>query len=67
VSVEVDERSGRPSTSRTTENVEKILEFIHKDDLRTSHELADTIGISYGVFQEILTENLNTCCTAPSW
>jgi hypothetical protein len=26
---------------------------------RTIHELADTIGISYGVCQEILTENLN--------
>jgi histone-lysine N-methyltransferase SETMAR len=25
------------------------------------HELAVTIGISYGVFQEILTENLNMC------
>jgi hypothetical protein len=30
VSVE-DERSGRPSTSKTTENVEKIRELIHED------------------------------------
>jgi hypothetical protein len=31
VSVEDDERSGRPSTRKTTENVEKIGELIHKD------------------------------------
>jgi hypothetical protein len=42
-----------------TENVEKILEFIHEDRCRTIHELADTVGISYRVYQEILTENLN--------
>jgi hypothetical protein len=44
VSAENHERSGRPNTSKTTENVD---------------ELADTLGISYGVFQEILTENSN--------
>jgi hypothetical protein len=31
VSVEDDERSGRPRTSKTTDNVEKILEIIHED------------------------------------
>jgi hypothetical protein len=45
VSVEDDECSGRPSTSKTTENVEKIQEL--------THELADAVGISYGIFQEI--------------
>jgi hypothetical protein len=59
VSVEDDERSGQPSTSKTTENVEKIQELFHKDHSRTIHELADKAGISYGVCQEILTENLN--------
>jgi hypothetical protein len=64
VLVEHDERSGRSSTSRTTENVEKSRKFIDKDRSRTLHELADTVGISYGVCQEILTENLNMCRTA---
>jgi hypothetical protein len=41
-----------------TENVEKIQELIH-DHHWTIHELTDTVGISYGVCQEILTENLN--------
>jgi hypothetical protein len=40
--------SGRPSTSKTIENVEKILELFHEDRRQTIHELADTTGISYG-------------------
>jgi hypothetical protein len=56
VSVEDDEHSGRPSTSKPTENVEKIWEHIHEDRRQTIHELADTVGISFGVCQEILTE-----------
>jgi hypothetical protein len=62
--VEDDKRSGRPGTSKMTENVEKICELIHEDCLHTIHELADTDGISYGVCHEILTENLKMCPTA---
>jgi hypothetical protein len=65
MSVEDDEHSGRPSTSKTTQNVEKIWEFIHEDCHQTIHELADTVGISYGVSQT-LTENLNMHRIAPS-
>jgi hypothetical protein len=49
-----------------TENVEKIWELIHKDRRQTIHKLADTTGISYGVYQEILTENVNMCRIASS-
>jgi hypothetical protein len=59
VSVEVDEHSGRPNTSKTTENVEKIREPIHEDHRRTIHEFADTVWISCGISKEILAENLN--------
>jgi hypothetical protein len=65
VSVE-DECSGWPNTTKITENVEKIREFIHEDCCRTIHELAHTGEMSYGVYQEILTENLNMHHTAPS-
>jgi hypothetical protein len=65
VSAEYDERSGWPSTNMT-ENVEKILQLIHEDRSWTIHELADTVGINYGVCQEILTENLNMHRIAPS-
>jgi hypothetical protein len=64
VSVEDDEPSGRPCTSKTTENVDKFWKLIHEDRCRTIHELADTIGISYGVCQVILAENVNMCRTA---
>jgi hypothetical protein len=59
VSVEDDEHSGQPSNSKMTENVANIWELIHKDHCRTIHVLTDTVGISYEVCQEILTENLN--------
>jgi hypothetical protein len=63
VSAEDDDRSGRPSTSKTTKNVAKIRELIHEYRRQTLHELADTGGISYGVCQ-ILIENLNMRCIA---
>jgi hypothetical protein len=44
----------------------KNRELIHKDRRRTIHELANTVGISYGVCQEILTEKLNMRCIARS-
>jgi hypothetical protein len=43
-----------------------MLKLIHEDHRRTIHELADTVAISYGVCQEILTENLNMRRIAPS-
>jgi hypothetical protein len=64
--VEDDERSGWPCISKMTENVERIREPIQEDSQRRIHELADTAGISYGVCQEILTENLNMRRIAPS-
>jgi hypothetical protein len=66
VSVGDDKQSGRASTSKTTENADKIQELIHENHCQTIHELADTVGISYGVWQEIVTENLNMRRTGPS-
>jgi hypothetical protein len=66
VSAEDDKRSGRPSTSRTTENVGKNRELFNDDRRRTIHELTDTVGINYRVCQKILIENLNMRRTAPS-
>jgi hypothetical protein len=64
VSVEDGKFSGRPGTTKTTENVEKIQELIHEDHCQPIHELADIVGISCGDYQEILTENLNVRCIA---
>jgi hypothetical protein len=64
VSAEYDECSRRPSTSKTTENVQKIWQFIHEGHRQTIHELTNTTGISYRVCQESLTGNLNMVCIA---
>jgi hypothetical protein len=47
-----------------TENSKKIKEFIHEDHCQIINELEDTVGISYGVCQVILIENLNVHHTA---
>jgi hypothetical protein len=65
-SVEDYECSGWSSSSKTTENVEKIRELIPEECCQTIHELSDTVGITYGVCQEMLTENLNMHHNAPS-
>jgi hypothetical protein len=47
--VEHDKGSGQTSTSKMIGNVEKIRELINEESRQTIHELADTIGISYGL------------------
>jgi hypothetical protein len=48
-SVEDDEISGRPSTSKTTVDIEKVQELFHEDRRRKIRKFADTVEISYGV------------------
>ena len=56
--VEDDERPGRPSTSTTDENVEKVKEMVMNDRRITIREVADDVGISigscYGVLLNVL-------------
>jgi hypothetical protein len=66
MSVEDDERSGRRSIRRKTENVEKLRELIREDLRRTMHEIAESVLIIYGVCQAILTENLTCASLLPS-
>jgi transposase len=58
VSAEDDERSGRPNTIKTTENIEKILELIHEDHRRTIHELRHCWDQLWSL-PEDLNRNLN--------
>ena len=44
--VEDDEGPGRPSTSTTYENVEKVKEMVMNDRRITVREVADDVGIS---------------------
>ena len=57
-SVENDERSGRPSTCTTPENIANVREVILADRRQTIHDVCE-IGLSYGTVQRILADNLN--------
>ena len=54
-SVDDDPRSGRPSTSKTDDNVAKVREVIRSNRL-TVQEVAEEVSISKIVCHEILTE-----------
>jgi hypothetical protein len=54
-----DERSGRPSTGTTTENVAKVREAILEDRRRTIHDVCDIVKQSCGMCQQILLDELN--------
>jgi len=56
-SVESDRRSGRPSTSRTPENVESIRAAINENQRLTMQEFED-LGIPRTIVSQILTEDL---------
>ena len=58
-SVEGEGRSGRPSTSKTQENVEIINEMISSNRRLTIREISEDLNISYGSVQNILTTDLN--------
>jgi hypothetical protein len=50
---------GDKAPAKLQKMLKKIQELILEDRHRTIHEITDTVGISYGVCQEMLTENLN--------
>jgi hypothetical protein len=55
-----DERSERPSTSTTPENIAKVREAILADRRQNIHDVCEIVGLSYGTVKCILAENLNT-------
>ena len=56
--VEDDERPGRPSTSTTDENMEKLKEMVMNDRRITIREVADDVAISIGSCHEIFSNVL---------
>jgi len=58
-SVEDEERSGHPSTSKTQESVERVSEMIRSNRQLTIREISEDLNISYGSVQNILTTDLN--------
>jgi len=59
MSLEDQPRSGRPSTSRTDENIQQIRDAIMFDRRRTIDELETLTGVSWSSSQRILTEELH--------
>ena len=59
MSVEDHPHSGRPSTSRTEENVETIREQINEDRRYTTDEISEATGVNWSSCQRILTVDLN--------
>jgi histone-lysine N-methyltransferase SETMAR len=57
--VDDDERSGRPSTSTTPQNIAKVREAILADRRQTIHDVCEITGLSHGNVQRILEDNLN--------
>jgi hypothetical protein len=53
-SVEDSERSARPSTGRTEENVKNVCKTFNKDRRNTITETAGRLGLSYRICQRIL-------------
>lgn len=53
-----DERSGRPSTGVTLENIGKVRDIIRVDRRQTIHDVCDIVGMSYGTVQRILADVL---------
>ena len=57
-SVEDDERSGRPSTAKTGENINKIKGWMSVSRKLTIREIAEELNIAYRSAQDILVNNL---------
>jgi len=56
--LEDDQRSGRPSTSRTAEMIEKVRQLIQCDRRMAIVELEQEVGISHGSIHAILSDDL---------
>ena len=59
MSCEDQPRSGRTSTSRNDENLEKVRKAINANSRRTTGEISEINGLSWSSCQRMLKEDLN--------
>ena len=57
-SVDDDERTGRPTSCTTPETVARIQQLIRQDRRLTIRDIAEEMGVGYGTYQQVLTEEL---------
>ncbi|KYN30115.1 hypothetical protein ALC57_00447, partial [Trachymyrmex cornetzi] len=62
-----DERSGRPTTTTTTDNIEEIHQMIMDNRLIKIREIAEAVGISKEYVCHILTEELGMRKLTARW
>jgi hypothetical protein len=67
MSLENQPRSGRPSTSRTDENIKKIRDAVMFDRCQTIDELEALAGLSWSSCQRILTEERPELWRSGEW
>ena len=56
--VEDDPRSGRPSTSRTADNIERVKQMVRANRRLTVRMIAEELSINKDTVWSIITENL---------
>ena len=56
--VDDDPRAGRPSTSKTEENIERVRQVVRGDRRLTVRIIADEVGMNHNAVWEIITEDL---------
>lgn len=66
-SVSDESRTGRPTTSKTAENIEKVHEMIQADRHTTYREIQATLGIDMKQINEILHNHLNVKKLCSRW
>ena len=58
-SVTEEERSGRPATSRTEENIVNVLQILSENRRLTVRSIAERVNIDRETVKKILTEDLD--------
>jgi len=58
-SVTDEERSGRPATSRTEENIAKVRQIVRQNRRLTVRSIAEQVNIDTETVRKILTEDLD--------
>ena len=58
-SVTEEERSGRPATNRTEENIAKVRQILHENHRLTVRSIAEQVNIDKETVRKILTEDLD--------
>jgi len=67
VSVTDEERSGRPATRRTEENIAKVCQIVRKNRRLTVRSIAQKVNIDRETVRKILTEDLDMRKVCAKW